>query len=691
MALAVGIDLGTTNSAVAMLDDHGRPVVVRNGDGDTTTPSVVCFRDGDVRVGAEAREMQGLGPPVADFFKRQMGDRYFVFPAGGRDYKATDLAAIVLRKLKSDAEATVGQPISHAVITVPAYFRNAERIATIEAGQAAGLDVLQVINEPTAAAIAYGAGGGAGGRILVYDLGGGTFDVTLLELVAGELKVKCSDGDHHLGGKDWDDAIVEFLSRRFKEQFGVDPRDDLESWADLRTRAEAAKMQLSARVATRVAISHGGNRGRYELTRQTFEELTRNLLDRTMSLVTSAVEDVRLGLKDIGRVLLVGGSTRMPAVRRRIEEECGRPPMGNINEDEAVALGAAIVAAERFREQTGGSRLVLPGVTIKTTDVTSHSLGMIAVNVERSAYINSVVLPKNTEIPCEETRPFQQRTRRGGNNQVEVFVTQGESERPDEVAYVNKYVVKDIPHQPSGVSVVDVTYRYDHSGTVEVAASARESGARLPVVMEDLPDDVPTRFLDAPDSGTERSEHVTVYLVFDLSYSMGGEPLREAQKAARRFLRNTDLGHCSLGVIVFSDDTKTTLDASQNARSIERAIDDLETEGTTAARRVFAEIRGRLTDVEGRRFAIVLTDGEWFNPEVAELGARRCHQHGIDVIAIGFGDADEAFLRAIASSDEVSLYTRMSKLVDTFSTIAQVLTETGGELGSGGFGSLSAI
>ena len=685
MELAVGIDLGTTNSAVAMLDGHGRPAVVPNREGAATTPSVVCFRDGEILVGSEAREMAAIGQwPVAAFFKRQMGDPHFLLHADGADHTPTDLSALVLRKLKSDAEAATGERITHAVITVPAYFRDNERKATIEAGRAAGMEVLQVINEPTAAAIAYGAGRGAGsGRLVVYDLGGGTFDVTVLDLTGDGIRVRCSDGDHQLGGKDWDDKLIEFLGSRFHDEFGVDPLEAAESLADLLVQAETAKKRLSAVGEATVSLIHEGSRGRYDVTREKFEELTRDLLERTMSLAGRVVDDAGLRPEDIDGVLLVGGSTRMPAVRRRVEEVFGQAPRGGVNEDEAVALGAAIVAAERFAERNadsgGAGSFMLPG-TVKTVDVTNHSLGMIAVNADRSAYVNSVILPKNAEIPCEETRPYQQRTRRGGENRIEVFMTQGETEGPDEVAYIGRYVVSDVPHAPSGVSVVDVTYRYDRSGTVEVGASARESGARLPVAVEALPADVPDRFLESPDAHVEEPEHLTAYLVIDVSGSMFGQPLNAAQRAAHDFMKNTDLGHCSVGVISFADDVIVNIEAGQNARSIGRAIDRLEVRGGTSAN-PFVDILRLLGRVAGRRFAIVLTDGQWFQARTAIKTARACHDVGIDVIAIGFGEADRRFLDAIASSSEASFFTGMNELAETFSSIAQVLTEGGGDPG----------
>jgi len=683
MRTAVGIDLGTTNSAIARLDAHGKPVIIPNTESSPITPSVICFGGGEILVGDPAKEMQALGTwPVAAFFKRQMGDPLFLFHADGRDYTATDLSAVLLRKLKADAEARLSERITHAVITVPAYFRDGERRATIAAGAAADLEVLQVINEPTAAAVAYGLSReGVGRRILVYDLGGGTFDVTLLELTKNGVKVRTSDGDHQLGGKDWDDRIIEFLAGRFKDEFGADPLEDAESLADLLIQAEDAKKKLTSFDSTTIAITHDGCRGRYQLDRSKFEEVTSDLMERTVSLTTRVLEDMRLRPKDIDGVLLVGGSTRMPMVHRFIEDAFGRPPMGGVNVDEVVALGAAVVAAEQMGHQKRGSSIFALRGPVKTVDVTNHSLGMIAVNADHSAYVNSIILPKNREIPCDETRPYQHRTRGSGENRIEVFMTQGETDSPAEVVYIGKYVVHGIPHHQSGIAVIDVAYHYDRSGTVNVTARPKASKKDLRVTVEDLPLDVPDRFLVPPEPlKVAVPEHVTAYLAFDLSGSMSGDPLAEAKKAARGFLKNTDLRHCSLGVIAFSDTVRTKLKATQNARTIERAINDLEAceTGVCNEAHPFDEVYSLLKGVKGRRFAVALADGVWSNQSRAIDRAKTCHKADIDVIAIGFGGADREFLRKIASSDEASFFTPMSGLVETFSTIAQVLTETGG-------------
>ncbi len=691
MGDVVGIDLGTTNSAIARPDPDGNPVVLPNAEGKFITPSVICFKDGGTIVGDEAKELQAIGKwPVAAFFKRQMGDPLFLFQGGDESlYTATDLSAMVLKKLKADAETYIHEPVTHAVITVPAYFRDVERKATIDAGEAAGLEILQLINEPTAAAVAYGLSGRKdGSRIMVYDLGGGTFDITLLEFTKDGIKVMTSDGDHQLGGKDWDDRIIEFLADRFQSEFGVDPLEDAESLADLLFQAEQTKKKLTSLQSTSISIVHGGHKGRYKLDREKFEELTADLMERTISLTRRVLEDMSLQPDDVDGVLLVGGSTRMPMVSKCIEATFGKPPMGNIDVDKAVVMGAAMTAAEQMASRNPSSRFTLRA-PVKIVDVTNHSLGMIAVNTDRSAYVNSIILPKNKAIPSEETRPYQYQTHRHGENKIEVFMTQGESDAPAEVVYIGKYVIHDIPHEHEGITVIDVAYQYDRSGTVKVSARMKDTQKELSVTMEELPPDIPDRFLGVPGPvKTKEPEHVTAYLAFDLSLSMRGTPIAEAKKAAHGFLSNTDLNHSSLGIIAFSDGVKVKLEASQNARAISKAIDGLEVGETGCCNDEdpFNDVLELLRDVDGRRFAIVLADGVWNDQERAIERARACHRAEIDVIAIGFGSADREFLRRIASSDEASFFTTMDGLVETFSNIAQVLTETGGNVQPSGTG-----
>ncbi|HSK76729.1 MAG TPA: Hsp70 family protein [Thermoanaerobaculia bacterium] len=681
MGAAVGIDLGTTNSAVAHVDADSRPVVLPNRFGEPITPSVVCFRDGQILVGQEAKELQAAGhPQVAAFFKRQMGVPNFIFYADGRDHTAVDLSALVLAALKRDAEAALQDKVTHAVITVPAYFRNPQREATIEAGRRAGLEVLQVVNEPTAAAIAYGVRGTEREQtLLVYDLGGGTFDVTLLRLSRGEIRILSSEGDHELGGKDWDDRIIEFLATRFEAELGCDPLEDLESFADLLVRAEEAKKRLSNTQSAPVSLVHAGRRGRYELDRATFERITADLMERTVALTRKVLDDQGIKPSQVDGTLLVGGSTRMPMVHDFLKRMFGKPPLQGVNVDEAVALGAALLAAERQQELRGTRPRFSLGGAAKTIDVTNHSLGMIALNEDRSAFVNSLILSKNTPIPCRETRPYQHRTRRTGENLLEVFMTQGESESPADVTYLGKYVLHGIPHGERSLAILDVEYTYDASGTVQVTGRVRPGGQELKITVEPLPPDVPARFLKKPEETVE-TVHVTAYLAFDLSGSMKGDPLSEAKKAARSFLRNTDLNHCSLGIIAFADEVHVKQEATQNAGAIERAIDRLTIgeAGYCNSAHPFDTVRSLLARADEPKFIITLADGVWGCQKEAIHSAHACREAGIESIAIGFGGADEKFLKAIASSDETSFFTSLGGLVETFTNIAQVLSASQG-------------
>ncbi len=687
VSVVVGIDLGTTNSAIACVDPQGRPSILSNRLGEPMTPSVVCFREGRVIVGQEAKELQAAGAPqTAAFFKLQMGRPGFVFYADGHDHTAVDLSAFVLSDLKQSAESQLGKTVKQAVITVPAYFKNPEREATILAGRQAGLEVLQVINEPTAAAIAYGLGGTRQERtLLVYDLGGGTFDVTLLKMSSNEIRVLNSEGDHQLGGRNWDNRIVEFLASRFEAEFGSDPLDDLESLSDLQVRAEEVKKRLTVALRTPISITHAGERGRYDLDRSTLEEITADLMERTIGLTVKVLEDQDLSEKDLDEVVLVGGSTRMPMVRDFIQRSFGRPPTSGVNVDEAVAQGAALTAVEHAgSKRKGVFRL---GGSIQTVDVTNHSLGMIAVNKDRSAFINSIILPKNTPVPCQEERPYQHRVRPGGDGSLEIYMTQGESESPADVAYLGKYVLHDVPPDRSGLTVVDIEYNYDLSGTVQAQGKVNSSSQPLRLTVEDLPDDVPERFLKPPEETVE-PVHVTAYLAFDLSGSMQGRPLREAKKAAMGFLKNTDLTHCSLGIIAVADSVKVKLEACQNARRIESAIHALAIGevGFGNGAHPFDQVRRLLSKVEEPKFVITLADGVWENQNGAIRSARKCIDQGIESIAIGFGQADRRFLKAIASSDEASFFTSLSGLVETFTNIAQVLTRSQGGTASTGTG-----
>ncbi|MCL2348221.1 MAG: Hsp70 family protein [Planctomycetaceae bacterium] len=700
----IGIDLGTTFCAVATIDEMGKPVVLKNSDGKNLTPSVIAFMPDRIAFGDEAKGFQSLGEEnIASFFKRHIGEQSFYLEFHGKRYDATALSGLLLGKLKTDAEATLGKPVSQAVITVPAYFNNFQREATVQAGKLAGLDVLRIINEPTAAAIAYGIDKNRGDQtLLIYDLGGGTFDVTLIRTTAGSIQVIATDGDHQLGGKDWDGRIMQHVADQFREEFGCDPLTDVETLNDLLVQCENAKKSLSQATTARIKIFFDGHKGSYAIAREQFDEMTADLLERTKTLCHTVLADAKktwadhteetMSWTDIDGVLLVGGSTRMPQVITAVESMSGKRAIHGINIDEAVAIGAAI-QAEMDREANAPAKLagrpatnMLAGrKTIR--DVTSHSLGMIAENADRSQYVNAIILSRNSPIPGKETRPLAFRTSAKKDMECDVYLLQGESEHPGECAILGKYVFSKITHEKDGKAVLEITYNYDKNGIVAVSGVQQSTGKPLAMRVEPVPDDMSWIYESPRDREGAGGEygHVTVIIAVDCSGSMTGHPMREAQKAAKKFLEKIDLSHFSIGIMAVADSTKMLVDPSQNAKDIEKAIDGLTHKylwvGGGNTGQPFTDAKKILAPLNGTKFLIVLADGQWSHENHAVSEAKKCHAANIGVIAIGFGFANKRFLQQIASCDENALFTDMSKLGDSFSTIAQVLTQRGGGQG----------
>ena len=686
MGIAIGIDLGTTFSAVSVIDESGKPTIVKNALGESLTPSVIYFEDADnTIVGSEAKEKQAFGEAnVASFFKRNMGDVNFELNFHGKSYSATDLSAILLKKLKDDAELTLNQKIRKAVITVPAYFNDLQKKATIKAAERAGLEVMRIINEPTAAAIAFGVSQNRNQTVLVYDLGGGTFDVTILRIEENAIRVIASGGDHELGGKDWDNRLIGYIAIQFKNEFGIDPLSDIVSFNDLLVRAENTKKQLSSAQSSKFSVVYDVHRGKYDITRNKFEELTQDLLQRTTSKSEEILKEANLSWEELDGVLLVGGSTRMPMVTNWVEKMSGKPSIKGINVDEAVCLGAAIQANIELSKSS--SALSEPrfslGAKLKVEDVMSHSLGLIAENSDRSRYINSIIIPKNKTIPASELRPFQIHTGKQMQNELEVYLTQGETEIIGECKVIGKYVFSGIEYVSSGLSVIDVLYKYDENGTVQIAATQRETGKQLLMSVPDLPSDM--TWIDLPPARNVVVPHISVVIAVDLSYSMSGYPVAEAQKAAISFVEKLDLTNASVALVTFADRVNINQELTQNAKKLINCIYDwnqmLEDgiSGWGSSTNPFEESLNILKKQDNPRFIIVLADGIWDNRNRAVTSAEKCAVEGIEIIAIGFGDADINFLRDIATSDENALFTNLEGLVGSFSKIAQVLTETGG-------------
>ncbi|HUY35157.1 MAG TPA: Hsp70 family protein [Pirellulales bacterium] len=485
--LPIGIDLGTTYSLVAYVDAGGRPTTVLNQSGDLLTPSAVAFEDGLVIVGKEAVKGSVLEPDAyADCFKRDMGRGHFHRQVGGHEVPPEVLNGFLLERLKQDAERRLGS-IRRVVITVPAFFDEGRRKATQEAGKLAGLEVLDIINEPTAAAVAFGyhqatlrgpnAPAAEGERVLVFDLGGGTFDVTILEVQGRSFRTLATDGDVQLGGKDFDERLVQHFAARFLAAHGVDPRGDASDAAQLWLDAQEAKHALSERQRTTVVMYHAGVRMRLDVTRAEFQELTRDLLERTQSTTAQVVKQAHLDWPQIDRLLLVGGSTRMPMVGEMLKQLAGREPDRSQSADEVVAHGAALYAAMLLGEEGEEAKKGdAERPKFDLVNVNSHSLGVVGLDQRTRQKVNVVLIPKNTPLPCRKVKRF--RTARPNQDTVKVAVVEGESQRPEYCIALGECVVRDLPAGlPAGASV-DVEYAYAANGTLTVRArvtNARQS------------------------------------------------------------------------------------------------------------------------------------------------------------------------------------------------------------------------
>lgn len=493
MAKVIGIDLGTTNSCVAVMEG-GDPVVITNPDGNRTTPSVVAFtKSGERLVGQVAKRQAVTNPErTIQSIKREMGTDYKI-KIDDKSYTAPEVSAMILQKLKSDAEAYLGESVSQAVITVPAYFSDAQRQATKDAGKIAGLEVLRIINEPTAASLAYGLDKEEEQKIVVFDLGGGTFDVSILEIGDGVFEVLSTAGNNRLGGDDFDKRIMDWLIETFKNEQGMDLSQDKMAVQRLRDAAEKAKIELSGMTSTNINLPYisadvsGAKHLDVTLTRAKFNELTHDLVEKCMGPVRQAMHDANVTNNDIHKVLLVGGSTRIPAVQEAVKEFFGKEPFKGINPDECVAIGAAIQAAVLTGEVKG----------LLLLDVTSLSLG-----IKTMGDINTKIIERNTTIPTKKSQIFS--TAADGQTSVEICVLQGERTMANDNKLLGTFVLDGIAPAPRGIPQIEVTFDIDANGIVHVSAT---------------------------DKGTGKEQHITV----TASSNMSKEDIEKAVKEAEQF------------------------------------------------------------------------------------------------------------------------------------------------------------
>ena len=495
MAKVIGIDLGTTNSCVAVLEG-GEPTVITNAEGNRTTPSVVGFTKSGERLVGETAKRQAVTNPDRTIasIKRHMGEDY-TFTIDDKKYTPQDISAMILTKLKNDAEAYLGEKVTEAVITVPAYFSDAQKQATKDAGRIAGLDVKRIINEPTAASLAYGLDKEEGThKILVYDLGGGTFDVSILELGDGVFEVLATNGDTHLGGDDFDQAIMNYLADSFAQEHGVDLRTDKMALQRLKEAAEKAKKELSSAQTTNINLpfitvtADGPLHLDMELTRAKFDQLTKHLVDRTIEPMNKAMRDAGVSISDISKVILVGGSTRIPAVQEAVKRVTGKEPFKGVNPDECVAVGAAIQAG------------VLTG---EVNDVLLLDVTPLSLSIETLGGVATKLIERNTTIPTRKSQIFS--TAADNQSAVDIHVMQGEREMAADNITLGRFQLNGIAPAPRGVPQIEVTFDIDANGIVKVSAK---------------------------DLGTGKEQNITITSSTNLSEDEINQKVKEAQQYA---------------------------------------------------------------------------------------------------------------------------------------------------------------
>ncbi|MEN9787606.1 MAG: hypothetical protein RLZZ299_2870 [Pseudomonadota bacterium] len=629
---AIGIDLGTTFCAVAHVPARGVPEIVPNAEGASLTPSVWFMQGDEVLVGSFARDAGAALPgQVIAHVKRHMGDDAWRFvPEGGsRAWSAVELSAAILRTLRRDAELHLGEPVTHAVITVPAYFGERERRATVRAGQEAGLEVLALLNEPTAAAFAYGlAHPGPERRVLVLDLGGGTCDASVVGISGRDIGVVATTGDPALGGNDWDDVLVAHVAEAFVARHGIDPRAEPVAAHALRRQCVAAKLALTRRERTSVSVDAGGRSLRLELDRATFEALSAPLVDRFEALGRHALRESGLRPEQVERVVLAGGATRMPMVRARVASAFGQEPDTALNPDECVAMGAALLAAME-RARLAGERAP---VDLRTRDVTGHTLGVLARRGDTLVHVP--MIPRQSPLPATRTLDAFVATAEGPGP-VDAWLVQGESEDPRPCVALAMLGLDGLPPRGPGdpPQRLTITVRYSADGLVEVEATGSASGERLAPRV--APTDV--RPADLAD-GCWPADTV---VVLDASGSMYGPAFEAARTVVARFLQDSR-GPNRRAALVISPSGEATALAADVASALGLLRSAVPVGPSPLAPALLAAEQLLAGSVCAQRTILLVGDGQPDDPEPALTVARRLLASGCRLRAVAAGAVPDA-------------------------------------------------
>ena len=653
--MRVGIDLGTTYSTVAYFDNNiQKSVIIKNKYGNNITPSVVGFaKDGTAKYGDDAKELQEFNEgETASFYKREMGNTAFKLKLNDSVYSAEDLSSMFLNLLIADMneDRPDNDKITEAIITVPAYFNYYQREATKRAGESAGLKVLGIVNEPTAAAIAFGLTKDRYGTYLVYDLGGGTFDVTVVRIDKNGIETLGTDGDHKLGGKDWDDELLMY-------------------------------------------VTSNGNRGRYTVTREEFNDLTDVLMDRTELLCNDLLNSIKMGWKDIDGVLLVGGSTRMTMVHDFVKRMSGKDPIIGINVDEAVAIGAAL-ETEMFKQAEekvfsidgkrsndefaiGGRAIDEVGLSLggrRVSDVTAHSMGRLQITSDRSRFFNDIMIAKNSAIPTKVTKPSLIKADSLRKGTTEIYVLQGENDRPLDNVILEKQVISGIEYTKNKDVIIDVTYEYTLDGMVLVSAVQKDNNKVLTVHSEALPEDMSWTDLD-PDSiqSYGPTDELEIVICLDTSGSMYGS-MDKVRDAGLKFIENLDFSYTKVAILEFESYVHQRLGLTDKKQEIKNVLNTLNSGGGT--QEPMTKAYQLLSGHDAKRYIVVMTDGEWYGEDTALRYAEMCRQEEIEIIAMGIGNGiNKGFLNKLATTDAILADTQ--NMVQRFSSIGQAIANNG--------------